>query len=307
MYPGLDLLRLIAMVIVTLQHAIVAAASIEWTRPGGTSLGQYGVNLFCAISGFLAFQDHRTAGDWLWRRLMRLFPAYWLIILFGFAANALLKYKPVSFQLFVLQLVGLGGFTYGNIVNTAVWFISLILLCYALAFIARLSRHPALVMALFVGWFAILTLIPNGIRLPHVHILSFCVAGFVSFLPRRFQGKVFVGVCIITIPTTLLNPDNLHVACSFLLMALVFSMTIVPKIVQALSKSTYEYFLIHGMCFAAVGRYLRGSWWLISFGLVLAFATSCYGAIVLRNLAGKLEKVLARAISMIKQTLPHPS
>ena len=90
-------------------------------------------------------------------------------------------------------------------------------------------------------------------------------------------------------------------------MALVFSMTIVPKIVQALSKSTYEYFLIHGMCFAAVGRYLRGSWWLISFGLVLAFATSCYGAIVLRNLAGKLEKVLARAISMIKQTLPHPS
>ena len=194
-YPGLDILRLIAMILVTAQHAIVAATSIECTRVGGTSLGQYGVNLFCAISGFLVFQDQRTAGTWLQRRLMRLYPAYWLTVLFGFAINAFLKYKPASLQLFLLQLAGLGGFASANIVNIAVWFISLILLCYLLAFVARLSRHPAVVMILCVGVFAFLTLKPCGIRLAHVHLLAFCVASLIGLCSPRIQPYLFL-VCV---------------------------------------------------------------------------------------------------------------
>jgi len=302
-YPGLDLLRLIAMVIVTLQHATVAATSIEWTRLWGTSLGQYGVNIFCAISGFLAFQDHRTAGDWLQRRLMRLYPAYWLIVLFGFAANALLKYKPVSFQLFVFQLAGLGGFLHADIVNIAVWFISLILLCYGLTFIARLSRYPFVIMAIFTSLFAYLTLQPNGFKHPHAHVLSFCLAGLIGFFPQRVQRILVTVVCVIAIPFISFVPTTAYVAFTFFLMALALQMTNVMERVHGLAGSTYEYFLIHGMCFAAIGRYLRGSWWLMAIGLLLAFATSCYGAVVLRIIATKLEKILMHATSMVKQII----
>ena len=253
-YPGLDLLRLIAMIIVTFQHAIVAVASIEWTRLWGTSLGQYGVNIFCAISGFLAFQDHRTAGVWLQRRLMRLFPAYWLIVLFGFAANALLKYKQVSFQLFILQLAGLGGFLHADLVNIAVWFISLILLCYGLAFVARLSRFPVVIMAIFTGLFTYLALQPNGFTHPHVHVVSFCIAGLVGFFSQRVQRILVASVCILAIPVVSFVPVVAYVAVTFGLLTLALRMTNVPGRIPDLAKSTYEYFLIHGLCFAAVGR-----------------------------------------------------
>ncbi len=90
-------------------------------------------------------------------------------------------------------------------------------------------------------------------------------------------------------------------------MAFVLGMTTVSGRVQGLARSTYEYFLIHGMCFAAVGRYLRGNWLIMAIGLVVALTASCYGAVVLRTLAGKLEKLLAHAISSVKQILPAHS
>ena len=301
-YPGLDLLRLIAMVIVTLQHAIVAASSIDWTRLGGTSLGQYGVNVFCAISGFLAFHDNRTAGVWLRRRLLRLYPAYWLIVLFGFLANALLKYKPVSFQLFILQFAGLGGFIHADIVNIAVWFISLILLCYGLAFVARLSGYPIVTMAVFTVLFAYLTLLPGEYKHPHVHVLSFCLAGLIGFCSQRTQPVIAAIVCVIALLVIRFTPATAYVAFTFCVMAIAIKMTKVSGRVQGLAKSTYEYFLIHGLCFAAVGRYLRSnSWWLIMLGLIFAFVASCYGAVVLRTLANKLEKLIEHAVDMLKQ------
>ena len=301
MYPGLDLLRLVAMIIVTLQHAIVAATSIEWTRFFGTSLGQYGVNIFCAISGFLAFQDHRTACDWLQRRLLKIYPAYWLAVLFGFAVNTLLKYKPVTFQLFILQLAGLGGFTRGNIVNIAVWFISLILLCYGLAYVARLSRYPVVMLVFFTGLFAYLTLRPTGIKLPHGHILSFCLAGLIGFCSPGVQRIIGAIICVTMAPLILFVPDTAYVAFTFGLMVIVLRMATVPGRVPGLARSTYEYFLIHGMCFAAVGHYLHGNYALIASGVLLAFAAACYGAIGLRSLAGRLEKRLTYAISLIEQ------
>ena len=80
-----------------------------------------------------------------------------------------------------------------------------------------------------------------------------------------------------------------------------------PERVHGLAKSTYEYFLIHGMCFAAVGRYLRGSWWLITLGLLFAFGASCYGAVVLRTMASKFEKLIGHAANMVKQLFPKVS
>src|SRR4051812_46615200 len=93
---GLDLLRLAAMALVAVQHLL----SVHGLEPpglvAGLDPGAVGVALFCALSGWLAAKRRQeVAGQWLLRRLVRVYVPLWVSLTGIFAANAVLDYKPV--------------------------------------------------------------------------------------------------------------------------------------------------------------------------------------------------------------------
>ncbi|HXE39451.1 MAG TPA: acyltransferase family protein [Azonexus sp.] len=103
---GLDTLRLVALILVTWQHAASVLGAYAATQWRGISPGQTGVAIFCAISGYLAF--HTTpwsALEWLMRRLRSIFPSYWMVTIAAFAMAIVLgSSKPVTIGLFVVEL-----------------------------------------------------------------------------------------------------------------------------------------------------------------------------------------------------------
>jgi len=85
---GLDALRVLALALVVLAHVIVVAPLAWPTAVLGVDWGQLGVACFCVMAGYLALGGARTLAEWAGERVVRLFPAYWLVTLAAFAANA---------------------------------------------------------------------------------------------------------------------------------------------------------------------------------------------------------------------------
>src|SRR5438034_10716661 len=77
-YGGLDVLRILAILLVTAQHSLSLSDRDEWPTWQQINIGQLGVAIFLILSGLAAGQDHRPPVAWLARRLARIMPAYWL-------------------------------------------------------------------------------------------------------------------------------------------------------------------------------------------------------------------------------------
>jgi peptidoglycan/LPS O-acetylase OafA/YrhL len=86
--PALDGIRAIAVLLVLLTHASLGEAApwLEWFK-NAIRAGYLGVDIFFVLSGFLVtrvlWQDWakgRPLGRFLWRRSLRIFPAYYLLL-----------------------------------------------------------------------------------------------------------------------------------------------------------------------------------------------------------------------------------
>lgn len=115
---GIDLLRLGAMCLVTLQHALSLTQHDDWSSYFSMNVGQLGVAIFLAISALLAGSARRPPIRWLLQRIGRLYPAYWLAMIACFAATWITRYRQFDAYQFVSQMLGTGLFTHpGNLVN----------------------------------------------------------------------------------------------------------------------------------------------------------------------------------------------
>lgn len=107
LYPGVDLLRAIAVSLVILRH--FSFVSVGWV----------GVDLFFVISGFLiggaildkAIKGKFAMGEFYWRRALRILPLYYLIILLVALFRApgsfdMMALKSVLMSMFFLQTTG---------------------------------------------------------------------------------------------------------------------------------------------------------------------------------------------------------
>lgn len=99
---GLQSLRAIAALFVVLQHAIYyvcVARGIDFMQYLQIGFGGLGVNLFFVISGFI-MAGCTYQGRWfLWNRVLRIYPGYWLAI----AVSGLLLIQPLHGWTFSLQ------------------------------------------------------------------------------------------------------------------------------------------------------------------------------------------------------------
>lgn len=293
---GLDALRLAAMFLVTLQHAISALDRYDLTSVGGVNLGQLGVAIFCAISGYLAF--HRSGdvpGRWLLARLRQIFPAYWVAMLFSFTVTWAFHVKTFTFGQFVSQMLGLGYFTHGwELVNVVSWFISLILLCYLIATLAKWLRQPSAIlgMAILIAWG--LVFLQWEVVLSR-HVLAFSLAGLLRLhAPHARFFWVAMPVLIACPPW----PQFSYAALAMLLlMPLLAWQMALPRAIQAMADHVYEFFLLHGIFLVGGIRLLPAQPVL---GMALGIAASLVGAIMLKRLIDGVLKRVDKPVNLFK-------
>lgn len=92
-YQSIQFLRAVAALMVVIYHSKSAfgpedRATLAWL-PGVSDNGALGVSLFFVISGFIIANtlDRPSIdfGDFAWRRVMRIYPLYWIVMLAGLA------------------------------------------------------------------------------------------------------------------------------------------------------------------------------------------------------------------------------
>jgi exopolysaccharide production protein ExoZ len=116
--------------------------------------GEVGVDIFVILSGVglaLGAADE-PAGRFLWRRFLRIYPAYWTILTLWLALSFWvlgLRFRPEDIALHYLGLHAWFGGAHGIAINDSYWFITLIVSLYVVYLPARrlLGRPDLLLLA----------------------------------------------------------------------------------------------------------------------------------------------------------------
>lgn len=292
---GLDTLRIFALLLVTWQHAASVHGAYAVTQWNGISPGQIGVGIFCAISGYLAFYvKQKNAHDWASRRLLGIFPSYWLITLIAFAIYLTFgSEKNITIGLFISQMFGLGYFTHGwHLVNVVSWFISLIILCYALSYIAMRSRYPTFILLMVIALAIMAVSTRTEVDLSR-HIFAFTLGALYGIHKAQISYTIFliasltfigIGICY--------DPQLFYGGFSLLLLILSIEGWVwEASFVKRASEYSYEYFLVHGICLVAAARFIPNTLTSITIAVIVAMAS----AILLSSIDQRIQSMLKRS------------
>ena len=283
-----DYLRLFAMLLVTVQHGMTVFGYYEQTTWANINLGQSGVGIFCAISGYLAFfggmKPPLPARRWLQKRLWQIYPAYWLATIAAFALAWIAKTKPIDSGLFLSQMLGAGYFTHGwELVNVVSWFISLILLCYVIAFFGKWLGAPRITLAVAAIISTALLVTHSEVALSR-HVLTFCIAGLLA--QTRPRPRVILPIIAGLLVAAIFWFSFFYAAFSIGLLALALAWQIPETRLSRLASTyVYEYFLVHGIFLAALARFVPESKLLSG---AIAVILAMISAVVLQKLAARL-------------------
>ncbi len=282
---NIDLLRLVAVVLVTGQHALSLLGRDDLTTVIGVNIGQVGVDLFLGISALLAVAVCPAAGPMAGpaphTNLPRLLacdgPQFQLTGASVTRLSGRAVFVPVGWT---------GLFTHPmNLVDLPTWFISLLLTCYV-----RCSRHDCRgFLDCYTshappscprGWFRNLALVACGA----FAYACGCVRGWwASDRPRPAivaATAAAVAVAVRAVPELVCPTVSLFLIAS----ALALRPVSIPTVRQ-LNACTYEYYLVHGIFLNLAVLLLSGHPILaVASGVLLASA----GAIVYQRSAAVL-------------------
>lgn len=167
-FSRVQVLRFFAALSVVALHALAGAMDYLGRAPllGRPAVGQYGVDLFFVISGFIiawiAYARERAPGPFLLRRIQRVVPAYWIYTLLFFGAQLLItalnpsmfRSQASSFELFVRSMTfssWLDGSGFKPTLPPG-WTLEYEMFFYALFAAAMLvSKRPALIVTFVFG------------------------------------------------------------------------------------------------------------------------------------------------------------
>lgn len=290
--PGLDVVRVAALGLVTAQHALTLTGRDDCTLVAGLSLGQFGVALFLAVSGLLAGQSRHPPAAWLSQRLRKVFPAYWIAVGGSFLIAGLAGHKRFdAYQVFA-QLSGIGLFTHReNLINSPTWFVSLVLVCYLATFVARRAGASA---ASATGATLVLAALVAVGENPWLlsHLLTYSLAFTIALAPRRRAARLapLVGVALFALAATL-QPAFGYAAVALVSVELARRLPRTPRAVAVAAHYSYEYYLVHGVALYGSVRLLP-SVPVVAVGLAVASAAAA--AVALRWLVDRLEAAATR-------------
>ena len=295
-FAAFDYLRLFAMVLVTVQHGMTAAGFYERTSWGNISIGQTGVSLFCALSGYLAFLSKPSlpALAWLQKRLLQIYPAYWIATIAAFVLTWIAATKPIDGWLFLSQMLGTGYFTHGwDLVNVVSWFISLILLCYVIAFVGKWLGRPRFILAAAASIAFALLATQSEVAISR-HVLTFCIAGLVAQVLPRTVAMLVLTAGLFAAAWFWSPAFYAGFGLALLAVALAWQ-TPATWLTRMTSPYVYEYFLVHGIFLSALAHFLPRPK-LLSALLAIAFAM--FAAVMLKKLAAWLVACVRSSVSI---------
>lgn len=271
-WGGLDYLRLGAVALVVYQHALSLRELDDYTSLWGVNAGQLGVGIFLGVSGLLAQESHRPPAAWLWSRLVRIYPAFWIAMVVSFILAGVSGYKKFDAWQVVSQLAGTGLFTHGDLVNQPTWFVSLLLLGYVFLFVARVVRAP--IALSWVGIVVSASLAAADYRtMLTEHAVSFFAGYLVAALWRSDHQRgiaCLIGAALFA-PLAVLRIEFTNTMISLVLLAAALQRQRSGTWVRFLVGFSYEFYLVHGICLAGATRLVRNPWWLsLTLGLVAA-------------------------------------
>jgi peptidoglycan/LPS O-acetylase OafA/YrhL len=158
-YYSIEAARGVAAVLVVLLHAGTGMAPEQYSGHVGLgglfNFGRYGVDLFFVISGYIickssGFLSGETVKifPYLVRRIFRIFPAYYFILLISLIINQFQRGRvQVSPEWFARQLFFLDN----PLFISAAWTLQFEFVFYAVVAIALVSRTAGMIVALFWG------------------------------------------------------------------------------------------------------------------------------------------------------------
>jgi len=280
---GFDALRVFALLLVLTSHLQSLWGSSAWTKIYGLDIGQIGVSSFLAISGALIGGDSRTPSEWLFARLMRIYPAYWIVTVVAFAATALTGYKQIEPMQFLWQMTGQGLYFMTDMVNVATWFIGLLIALYfSIYLFKRLGR--------MIEGITVCSLICLGIVMINeyesyfAHALAFYVSVGFSKSKRWEQLRwPLIGLLLaLAIPNRILG----YPAIGLLGVYAAQFVDKVPNLIKLFARYSYEFYLMHGI-FLVGAKKLLGENTRTSLSvamIVLSIATTWFAAAVLHEI-----------------------
>ena len=229
---ALNLIRLCLAALVIVSHAIPIGGLGDEPHLGDSSLGLLAVGGFFVISGYLITQSRASMGffPYLWRRALRILPAYWVVLIFtafvaaavvglsrgGWSADAAAHYVLSNADMWHGDaIVGqtLAGSPFPEAWNGSLWTLRYEVWCYlfiAVAyFVPLVRRNKWITLAIYIV-LAILSLIVlgngihSGIAYHLALLVPFFFAGatlfhFADLVPVRWQLAVASAVIVVVL------------------------------------------------------------------------------------------------------------
>jgi|GEM_PF-1395118 len=315
----LDELKGFAILLVVLYHA---GGVLAWNN---RLHGELGVDIFVLLSGAgLALSSSSlSTGAFLRRRLLRIFPAYWLILTFVLVMNSKLLGLAYTSKDIALHYAGIHAFfgdQYALSINDSFWYVTLIVLTYGLFLLGRrwllepgklvlfgsivtatltyaflttgqagCYSHFALRLPLFFVGIVWGTALHNG-RLEIAPTASLGLGLFLLSYVAYTQGVIFSGLIV---------APGLMAGYAFAWKRLVpaavdqFS----GRILRFLGEHSYEIFLMHQPIIRHYNIHFLGLWLKRSpdenetiFGMILTFLVTIVLSVLLRQLQLRIFK-----------------
>lgn len=198
------LIRCIAVVLILLTHIL------QEYKIGLSGYTNIGVQMFLVISGFL-FGQYSTISwkKWTLRRIFRIIPSYYIILLATAIAYLLVLHKNIADTEFLLHFTTLHFLFFPNypIWGGHLWYITAIVLCYLISpilFSTRMLKRNVLLFLYLVVVPLFLTILFHKTPMPYRlcgDIYCF-IAGFLG--ARHFKQKIPGYFTALTIIITLL-------------------------------------------------------------------------------------------------------
>ncbi len=281
---GLDVVRVLAMVLVVIQHTLSLADREDLTIISGLSVGQLGVAIFLVVSGLLSFESRRTPVGWLSQRLCRVYPAFWIAMIGSFCLATLSSYKNASIGQITSQMLGTGLWTHSDeLVNSPTWFVSLILACYLATFLSRLISQPGLISAICsVG----LTIMVARDAAPWLlsHFLTYavsCTIAAYAFGTNRKLATLSIAAAF-GMMAVIIQPAFAYTALSLTIVELSLQLRNRPRAIKWAAEYSYEFYLVHGVALAGALSMMKSSPVL---AVIAALIGSAVAAVILNHVA----------------------
>lgn len=316
-FTALDGLRGVAVLAVVIYHF---GSPYNTFFPSGApspysfSLGELGVQLFFVISGFvilLSAVNGGNAKNFIISRVSRLYPAYWVSVLFSslLIATIGIETRSITLNQVIINLTMLQRFFMVENVDQVYWtlaveiqFYLLIIFClvisrgklradYLLSFGILWSLAGTALMVMFPGDSStgLAKLVVWGILAQHAPFFCFGMAMFLYFNTRHYlmYASIFAGLAVVN---TYLAHSIQYSVVVLLILSIVFVVVhrgrfavLDSGLFQAIGKISYSLYLMHTIAGLMVIHYLTpymGVWG----SRVVAFAVVIFLAVILHHL-----------------------